>query len=1171
MKTVIEEDEVIAEIMQKYNKETESREEYEENRTKRIREVLELAGVTEESYIEALSSSRAGYSIVLQRDIDETDVNSYNIEMLRAWNANMDIQVCLDFFAVITYVTEYVAKTDSALVEVIKAVLEKSPEMSGREKMVLIANVFQTHRQIGESEAYYKLIPHLKLKDSNVTTQWLSIGSRDEVTKRMKMASKDDIESGMPLIEIEGQDGLYYEQPDMLSKYLRRDEEVEQVCPVQYAKMFTSDSKIDEKREKVDDGELDSDDDSDDDDDDPEERFHYIITSNKQAPKKRLPQVVELQWTYPKEPKYMRKRNYPAVLRFHKVNRDKDPDKYMLNELMLYTHYRDIKELQKDTLKKFQEKDPATGISKIKIVKEQVMEHLESVEEARYNLQEAEKKLDLERIGMILDSTLHQDNAECQEEGLEEHPDYLHLDPQDMGMVDEENAQQAQSTYKAIEIPDGDVLRMATRTLDEQQRMVLDIGIKYAKDIVKARKDGNAVPEPPMLMVHGGAGAGKSTVINLLAPWVQSILLKAGDDPDCPYVIKCAFTGTAAANIQGQTLHSAFGFSFDNKHHTLSDKKREEKRNALKNLKMVIIDEVSMVRVDMHYQLDLRLQEIKEKPNVPFGGVALVCFGDLMQLKPCLGRYICDKPSNPEFHVTHYLQSRWLMLKVLNLETNHRQGEDKSYADMLNRIRTGDQTEEDIEKLKTRVRPAGHPDLKEVTLIISCTRKTVAKYNAAYIESLTGEEIKVDARHHLATKKKFKPKVHAEGTVGESSFMNELKLKLGAKVILIHNIDTADCLTNGQMGTLMGVLYTVDKKEDKLVVKFHNKNAGKNRRKKYPGITAKFPGGTVIERTTFKYCLSSKHSQAASQAAVVQFPLKLAYAITTHKIQGQTIAKPCKVLLDIESSFEAAMVHVMLSRVQEMNQVFILEKLTESKIRTDKLALIELRAMNARSINNNPSVWNKKSMDSIKVASLNCARLEPHIEDVWHDFKLKKADIIHMQETWVMDGSDTLPLGYPEKGYREQFVNVGPGKGLVTYYNEKFRHERDVKTDTFQITKFTSKNMDSINMYRSQNGNLSNVCDCLTGLIDTDKTTIITGDFNLCSVMKGNNKITSYLKALGFKQYVIGPTHIAGGHLDHLYMRQGGDQAVTINAERYSPYYSDHDGVLTTVSFPDKE
>jgi hypothetical protein len=115
----------------------------------------------------------------------------------------------------------------------------------------------------------------------------------------------------------------------------------------------------------------------------------------------------------------------------------------------------------------------------------------------------------MERIGMILDSTLHQDNAECQEEGLEEHPDYVHLDPEDMGMIDEENALETKSTYKMIEIPSDNVLRTATRSLDEHQRMVLDIGIKYAKDIVKARKNGNPSPEPPMLMVHGGAGASK--------------------------------------------------------------------------------------------------------------------------------------------------------------------------------------------------------------------------------------------------------------------------------------------------------------------------------------------------------------------------------------------------------------------------------------------------------------------------------------------------------------------------------------------------------------------------------------------------------------------------------------------------------------------------------------
>ena len=64
----------------------------------------------------------------------------------------------------------------------------------------------------------------------------------------------------------------------------------------------------------------------------------------------------------------------------------------------------------------------------------------------------------------------------------------------------------------------------------------------------------------------------------------------------------------------------------------------------MKNLKVVIIDEISMVKVDMLYQLDLRLQEITEKVGIPFGGVSIFAFGDMMQLKPCMGRYICDDP-----------------------------------------------------------------------------------------------------------------------------------------------------------------------------------------------------------------------------------------------------------------------------------------------------------------------------------------------------------------------------------------------------------------------------------------------------------------------------------------------------------------------------------------------
>merc|ERR1711888_497519 len=138
---------------------------------------------------------------------------------------------------------------------------------------------------------------------------------------------------------------------------------------------------------------------------------------------------------------------------------------------------------------------------------------------------------------------------------------------------------------------------------------------------------------------------------------MQKILQKEGDDIECPCVIKTAFTGTAASNIEGQTLHASFGFSFDNKHYSLSDKSRDRKRAAMKNLKVVIIDEISMVKSDMLYQLDLRLQEITEKIGVPFGGVSIFCFGYLMQLQPVCGKFIFDRPSNPSFSLTFELDS----------------------------------------------------------------------------------------------------------------------------------------------------------------------------------------------------------------------------------------------------------------------------------------------------------------------------------------------------------------------------------------------------------------------------------------------------------------------------------------------------------------------------------
>ena len=266
--------------------------------------------------------------------------------------------------------------------------------------------------------------------------------------------------------------------------------------------------------------------------------------------------------------------------------------------------------------------------------------------------------------------------------------------------------------YKQIEIPDDEELKKRTRRLDKWQKEVLNLGIRFAKDIVKGRRHGNPPAKPVLVMVHGGAGAGKSSVIDVLAPWTQKILQQEGDGIECPCVIKAAFTGTAASNIGGQTLHGAFSFSFDNTHYSLSDKTRDQKRAAMKNLKIVIIDEISMVKSDMLYQLDLRLQEITEKVGTPFGGLSVIAFGDMMQLKPCMGRYICQEPLNPDFKTTHALAPRWQMFKPIILETNHRQGKDKSYADLLNRVRVGKHTNDDLVTLKKQVRPKDHAELK---------------------------------------------------------------------------------------------------------------------------------------------------------------------------------------------------------------------------------------------------------------------------------------------------------------------------------------------------------------------------------------------------------------------------------------------------------------------------
>ena len=346
----------------------------------------------------------------------------------------------------------------------------------------------------------------------------------------------------------------------------------------------------------------------------------------------------------------MKKRNSPKAIRFYKPKCDTNPEKYFLQELLLYKTF-DKNVYDRWTLSEEScTEDYNKELENIKKVKEKVMEWLEDVEEARMYVEESLKnEIETEDTGIDLDAEKEQEIDDCEEEGDVEDPQYSHLNPDEFLKNHGASNIGVKITNQLI-LLESVILDEKTQRLDEWQRKVVDIGIQFARDTVKARKPPNRTPDAPRLVVTGGAGAGKSTVIEVLCQWVHRILQKQGDDPDCPHILKTATTGAAGVLIGGVTLHSALKFNFESKHTSLSDKLREEMRETYKNLKFIIVDEFSMMKPEILYRMDLRLKEIKEN-NKEFGGVAVFLFGDPLQVKifskiHCIFQYFVYFSSN---------------------------------------------------------------------------------------------------------------------------------------------------------------------------------------------------------------------------------------------------------------------------------------------------------------------------------------------------------------------------------------------------------------------------------------------------------------------------------------------------------------------------------------------
>ena len=183
---------------------------------------------------------------------------------------------------------------------------------------------------------------------------------------------------------------------------------------------------------------------------------------------------------------------------------------------------------------------------------------------------------------------------------------------------------------------------------------------------------------------------------------------------------------------------------------------------------------------------------------------------------------------------------------------------------------------------------------------------------------------------------------------------------------------------------------------------------------------------------------------------------------------------PKKVLVDLTSVFQAAQAYVMLSRVQSLEQLFILNEVPTKKLYADVKALREIERLESVSINKNPSTWNnEKSL--AKIAFLNIQSIHTKLDWIECDHSLQQANVIFVSETWL-DKNDTnifLP------GYSVSVNSVGTGHGTATFYRGNFILEKDIHVDRINVTKLSSPTLDVICVYRSSDGNLEVLVDIL--------------------------------------------------------------------------------------------
>lgn len=392
------------------------------------------------------------------------------------------------------------------------------------------------------------------------------------------------------------------------------------------------------------------------------------------------------------------------------------------------------------------------------------------------------------------------------------------------------------------------------------------------------------------IFLTGAAGTGKTTLLERVK---NQLSLKK---------MVVAPTGIAALNIGGTTINSAFRIGFDTIP-AITKSKDPRFNKLLKNLELLIIDEVSMVRAPMLDAISQSLQ-IHRNSQEPFGGVHVLACGDLFQLPPIIKeseeRVIYEKYDSIYFFDAHSFKD---MHKVnfFELTESFRQEEDQKFCDLLNNIRVGRDLENTINQINSN---CFDPTLESDFFMTLTSRKRRAEeLNEYKLSHIEGQEELIKSKE--------------SGDLNENDLPapRELKIKVGANVMFIKN-DPEGRWVNGTLGTVSECL---DKKKKNIKIKINNKTHKVEREE--------------WNKVKFTYDDDSDEVLEEVVSSFKQFPIKLGWAVTIHKSQGLTL-ESCSVDLG-SGAFATGQAYVALSRCKNLNSLHLQRELKVSDALVD--------------------------------------------------------------------------------------------------------------------------------------------------------------------------------------------------------------------------------------------